>query len=44
MKIGRPETALSVFYGDTHPVYGTWDFTTVWEEHPDALPTLRPPP
>jgi len=36
------ETILNLQNTTTpHPVYNTWDFTTVWQENPGGFPTLR---
>ena len=44
--LGAP-SAISDFYSSTHVVYAgstpPWDFTSVWQEQPGALPTLRAP-
>ncbi len=42
-EFAAPEATLSNFYLSTHPVYTTWDFTTVWEALPGRLPALRCP-
>jgi len=34
-------SGATYFFSSANPPLDTWDFTTIWQAHPDALPTLR---
>lgn len=33
--------SVAALYDATHPLYTSWNFTSVWQAHPDGLPTFR---